>query len=136
MALDRCGNIAAGTSTGGFDTKTPGRVGDSPLIGAGTYANNRTCAISSTGHGEYFIRWTAAASISHLMEYKNYSVKKAAKEVIFNKLKPAGGIGGVIALDKKGNMAWPYSSKGMVRGYVKENGQRYIGTFKDMVSQK
>mgnify|MGYP000173914880 CR=1 FL=1 len=132
VALDSCGDLAAGTSTGGFDSKTPGRVGDSPVIGAGTYANNKTCAVSSTVHGEYFIRFAAAVSISHLMEYKKISVEDASKNVIFNQLKPAGGIGGVIVLDKKGNMAWPYSSKAMIRGYVKETGERKIGTFKRM----
>jgi beta-aspartyl-peptidase (threonine type) len=97
--------------------KRYGRVGDAPIIGAGTYANNQTCAVSATGHGEYFIRHTVAHDISALMEYKNRSVKKAAEEVVLQKLVKAGGEGGVIALDRKGNIAMPFNSSGMFRGY-------------------
>jgi beta-aspartyl-peptidase (threonine type) len=117
VALDKFGNLAAATSTGGMTNKRYGRVGDAPIIGAGTYANNQTCAVSATGHGEYFIRYTVAHDISALMQYKNRSVKKAAEEVILQKLVQAGGEGGVIALDRKGNIAMPCNSTGMFRGY-------------------
>ncbi len=132
VALDRCGDLAAATSTGGYNTKVPGRVGDSPIIGAGTYANNKTCAVSATGHGEYFIRFAAAHDVSALVEYRGWSVQKAAAYVIHKKLEPAGGKGGFIVLDAKGNMAWPYSSNGMIRGYIKHNGQMKLGVYKEM----
>ena len=132
VALDRCGDLAAATSTGGYNTKVPGRVGDSPIIGAGTYANNKTCAVSATGHGEYFIRFSAAHDVSALVEYKGWSIKKAASHVIHHKLKPAGGRGGFIVLDRKGNMAWPYSSQGMIRGYIKHTGEMKLGVWKEM----
>jgi len=105
VALDRCGDLAAATSTGGYNTKVPGRVGDSPVIGAGTWADNRTCGVSATGHGEYFIRFAASHDVAALVEYRGWSVRKAAAHVIHEKLKPAGGLGGFIALDRKGNMA-------------------------------
>ncbi len=132
VVLDRCGDLAAATSTGGYNTKVPGRVGDSPIIGAGTYANNKTCAVSATGHGEYFIRFAATHDVSALVEYRGWSVQKAAAHVIHKKLKPAGGVGGFIVVDRKGNMAWPYSSDGMIRGYVKQTGELKIGVLKEM----
>ena len=132
VALDRCGDLAAATSTGGYNSKVPGRVGDSPVIGAGTYADNKTCAVSATGHGEYFIRFAAAHDVSALVAYRGWSVEKAAAHVIHKKLKPAGGLGGFIVLDAKGNMAWPYSSKGMIRGYIKHTGEMKLGVFEEM----
>ena len=120
-ALDKSGNLAAGTSTGGMTNKRFNRIGDSPIIGAGTYANNATCAISSTGHGEFFIRYTVAHDISALMEYKGMSLEDAGREVINRKLVEAGGTGGVIAVDKNGNVAMPFNTEGMYRGYAKPN---------------
>ena len=117
VALDKFGNLAAATSTGGMTNKRYGRVGDAPIIGAGTYANNQTCAVSATGHGEYFIRYTVASDISALMQYKRKSVRKAAEKVVLEKLVQAGGEGGVIALDRKGKFAMPFNSSGMFRGY-------------------
>jgi beta-aspartyl-peptidase (threonine type) len=131
VALDRCGNLAAGTSTGGYTTKTPGRVGDSPIIGAGTYAKNETCAVSATGWGEYFIRYAAAHDVSALVEYKGLKIKKAAKKVL-RKMKKAGATGGFIVLDRKGNMAWPYTSVGMLRGYINHKGDMKVGIFRKM----
>ena len=122
VALDKDGNLAAGTSTGGMTNKRWGRVGDVPIIGAGTYANNETCAVSATGTGEYFIRANATYDISALMEYKQYSLKKASQKVI-DKVGKLGGSGGVIAIDAKGNIATPFNTKGMYRGYIKSDGQ-------------
>ncbi|HHS95341.1 MAG TPA: isoaspartyl peptidase/L-asparaginase, partial [Phaeodactylibacter sp.] len=124
-ALDKYGNLAAGTSTGGMTNKRWNRIGDSPIIGAGTYANNATCAVSCTGHGEYFIRYAVAYDISALMEYKGMSFSKAAEYVIQDKLKKAGGAGGVIGVDKFGNVAMPFNTKGMYRGYAKP-GERKV----------
>jgi len=118
-ALDKSGNLAAGTSTGGMTNKRYGRIGDSPIIGAGTYANNVTCAVSSTGHGEYFMRYLVAYDISARMEYAGESLEKAADIVVNDKLKTKGGSGGVIAIDKYGNIAMPFNTAGMYRGYVK-----------------
>lgn len=123
VALDTYGNLAAGTSTGGMTYKKYGRVGDSPVIGAGTYADNNTCAVSATGHGEFFIRNVVAYDISALMKYKNMSLQDAANEVIMNKLKPIGGTGGVVCVDKNGNVAMPFNTEGMFRGYIKSNGE-------------
>ena len=117
VALDKNGNLAAGTSTGGMMMKKFGRVGDSPIIGAGTYANNNTCAVSGTGYGEYFIRLNIARDISDLMDYKNLSLSEAANEVIMKKLPQLGGDGGIIAIDKNGNIAMPFNTEGMYRGY-------------------
>ncbi len=128
--LDRHGNIAAGTSTGGMTNKKYGRIGDSPVIGAGTYANNKTCAISCTGHGEYYIRLGFARDISALMEYKNMNVDAACREEI-RKLSELQGTGGVIALDAKGNIAMEFNTEGMFRGYIKSSGEREIAIFKD-----
>lgn len=131
VALDMYGNIAAGTSTGGMTNKRFGRVGDSPIIGAGTYASNRTCAVSCTGHGEYFIRAVVAYDISALMEYKGYSVEQAAKEVIMNKLVKMGGEGGAIVLDAKGNFTMVFNTEGMYRGYMKKDGKPEVFIYKD-----
>ncbi len=134
VALDKNGNLAAGTSTGGMSLKKFGRVGDSPIIGAGTYADNATCAVSCTGHGEYFIRYAVAYDISALMKYKNYSLKNAAREVIMNKLKKAGGSGGIIAVDRNGNIVLIFNTKGMFRGYMKEKGKPVVKMFGDKLS--
>lgn len=131
VALDQFGNLAAGTSTGGMTNKRYGRVGDAPIIGAGTYANNATCAVSATGHGEYFIRSVVGFDISALMDYKGMSVKNAADEVVMKKLVERGGEGGVIALDAKGNFAMPFNSEGMYRGYIKADGTSEVLIYKD-----
>lgn len=123
VALDVKGNLAAATSTGGMSNKMYGRVGDSPIVGAGTYADNDACAVSGTGHGEFFIRYVVAYDIAALMKYKQLPVEEAAAEVIVAKLKPAGGAGGVIALDARGNFAAPYNTPGLHRGYVTRDGQ-------------
>ncbi len=120
VALDKNGNLAAGTSTGGMTNKRWGRVGDSPIIGAGTYANNETCAVSSTGHGEFFIRYVVAYDIAALMEYGGKSLEEAADYVVNQKLKEQGGRGGVIALDAQGNYVMPFNTEGMFRGVVQE----------------
>jgi beta-aspartyl-peptidase (threonine type) len=126
VARDRRGNLAAGTSTGGLTAKRHGRVGDSPIIGAGTFADNKSCAISATGDGEYFIRAVAAHDIAALVEYKGMTVKHAAEEVLFRKIKPTGGDGAVIVLDPKGNLAMPYTTDGLYRGYMTDTGQRKV----------
>lgn len=131
VALDRYGNLAAGTSTGGMTNKRYGRVGDTPLIGAGTYADNATCAVSATGHGEYFIRSVVAYDIAALMAYRHLSVQQAAEEVVLKKLVERGGEGGVIALDAKGNIAMPFNSAGMYRGYIRPDGQWKVEIYKD-----
>jgi beta-aspartyl-peptidase (threonine type) len=121
VALDMNGNLAAGTSTGGMTNKRFGRAGDTPIIGAGTYANNLTCAVSCTGHGEYFIRAVVAYDVSCLMEYKNLSLKEACDLVVNKKLVSLGGEGGLIALDSKGNAEMPFNSEGMYRGIKRAN---------------
>lgn len=126
VALNRLGNIAAGTSTGGMTNKKYGRIGDTPIIGAGNYANNETCGVSCTGTGEYYIRTVAAHEISNLMKYKNFSAQKALKEVIFNQIGKLGGEGGAIVLDKDGNVAWDFNSTGMFRGYKKSTGENVV----------
>jgi beta-aspartyl-peptidase (threonine type) len=131
VALDKNGNLAAGTSTGGMTNKKWSRIGDSPIIGAGTYANNKTCAVSGTGHGEYFIRANVAYDISALMEYKNMSLQEAAKEVIQNKLKNMGGDGGIIAIDAKGNLVAEFNTAGMYRAMVDENGNVTVKIYKE-----
>ncbi|MDD5571018.1 MAG: isoaspartyl peptidase/L-asparaginase [Bacteroidales bacterium] len=130
LALDMYGNLAAGTSTGGMLFKSYGRVGDTPVIGAGTYANNNTCAVSCTGHGEFFIRNVVAYDVSALMEYKKMNVSDAANEVVNVKLKSQGGEGGLIALDKNGNFAMPFNSNGMFRGYIKANKEMKVLIFR------
>lgn len=119
VALDSKGNLAAGTSTGGMTNKRWNRLGDSPIIGAGTYADNQVCAVSCTGHGEFFIRYAVAHDVWALMSYKGLSVSEATNEVINKKLKEKGGEGGLIAVDKNGNIAQPFNSEGMYRGWVK-----------------
>jgi beta-aspartyl-peptidase (threonine type) len=130
VVLDKQGNIAAGTSTGGMTNKKYGRVGDSPIIGAGTYANNATCGISCTGHGEYFIRYTVASDVSARMKYAHEPLKQAANEII-DELAQVEGSGGLIALDAKGNIAMPFNSAGMFRAYAKANGETKLLLFKD-----
>ncbi len=116
VALDKDGNVAAGTSTGGMQDKMPGRVGDAPVIGAGTYADNQSCAVSCTGHGEMFIRMHVASKISDLIKYKNLKLQDAVKVVIHQELPKIQGTGGVIAIDAKGNMAMDFNTEGMYRG--------------------
>jgi beta-aspartyl-peptidase (threonine type) len=128
VALDVYGNLCAGTSTGGMTNKKYGRIGDSPIIGAGNYANNKTCAVSCTGHGEYYIRLGVARDISALMEYKNLEVAEACREEI-RKLGELGGTGGVIALDANGNLAMEFNTSGMFRGYIKSTGEKEIAIF-------
>ncbi len=122
VAVDADGNLAAGTSTGGMTGKLFGRLGGVPIIGAGTYADNQTCAVSGTGHGEYFIRYLVAYDIAALMKYKGLSVAQAAHEVVQNKVKQAGGEAGIIALDRDGNLAMPFNSEGLYRGYITRDG--------------
>lgn len=130
VALDKQGNLAAATSTGGMTNKKYGRVGDSPIIGAGTYANNNTVAVSCTGWGEYYIRNVVAYDLSALMEYKGLSVQDAGKTVI-KKVGDMGGDGGLIALDKNGNMAMPFNTEGMYRGTVTKDGKIEIAIYKE-----
>ena len=125
VVLDKYGNLAAGTSTGGLSNKRWGRIGDSPIIGAGTYANNKTCAISCTGEGEYFIRGNIAYDISALMEYRRMSVDRAVQKVI-DKLTDRGGTGGLIALDHRRNIAMSFNTPGMYRGYILDSGDPEI----------
>ncbi len=131
VACDAMGNIAAATSTGGMTNKKYGRIGDSPLIGAGTYANNNTCAISCTGHGEPFIRAVAAYDVSCLMEYKNMSLQEAMHEVVNVKLVGMQGEGGMIGVDAKGNTAMVFNSAGMYRAMRKSTGEAIIGIYND-----
>jgi beta-aspartyl-peptidase (threonine type) len=128
VALDAQGNLAAGTSTGGMLNKKFGRVGDSPIIGAGTYANNATCAVSATGHGEYFIRSVVAHDVSARMEYKGASLRDASDDVI-RKVGELGGKGGFIALDRRGNIAMPFNTEGMFRGVIRGDGEISIEVF-------
>ena len=129
VAVDGNGNLAAGTSTGGTTNKQSGRIGDSPIIGAGTYAENESCAISASGVGEYFIRWTVAYDIAALMKYRGMSVADAANEVINKKL-PAEGEGGVIALDRNGHFAMTFNSEGMYRGWIGADGVPHVLIYK------
>ena len=129
VAVDQNGNLAAATSTGGTTNKRAGRVGDSPVIGAGTYANNATCAVSATGDGEYFIRATVAHDVSALMEYRGMSLKEAAQTVL-DKVAKLGGTGGLIAIDGHGNIALPFNTSGMYRGYVDPNGKFAVEIYK------
>ena len=122
VAKDKAGNLCAGTSTGGMTNKRYSRVGDSPIIGAGTYANNETCGVSCTGHGEFFIRNVVAYDVSALMEYAKMTVSQAGNEVI-RKQSMIGGKGGLIALDRNGNVSMPFNTAGMYRGYVNVNGE-------------
>jgi beta-aspartyl-peptidase (threonine type) len=130
VALDVSGNMAAATSTGGMTNKKWGRVGDSSIIGAGTYANN-LCAVSCTGWGEYFIRLCVAKSVADLMEYRGFSLTKATNEMILKKLPQLGGDGGLIAVDKTGNVAMPFCTEGMYRGYIKANGKIVVKIYRE-----
>lgn len=131
VALDQSGNLAAATSTGGMTNKRFGRIGDTPIIGAGTYANNQTCAVSCTGHGEYFIRAVVAYDVSCLMEYKGYTLQQACDYVVHDKLVKLGGEGGLIAIDAAGNFALPFNSEGMYRGYRKSDAAAVIKIYED-----
>ncbi len=130
VACDKNGNIAAATSTGGMTNKKFGRVGDSPMIGAGNYANNRTCAISCTGSGEFFIRGVVAYDVSCLIEYKELSLKEAANEVINKRILEIGGDGGLIAVDSQGNIAMPFNTEGMYRGVKTSKGLDKVSIYK------
>lgn len=130
VALDIHGNLAAATSTGGMTNKRFGRIGDTPIIGAGTYANNKTCAISCTGHGEYFIRAVVAYDISCLMEYKGMSLKQACNYVVNDKLVKLGGEGGLIAIDHLGNIELPFNSEGMYRAWKHASGDEGVLIYK------
>ncbi len=130
-ALDQHGNLAAGTSTGGITNKKFGRIGDSPIIGAGTYADNRTCAVSCTGDGEYFIRIAVAHDISALMAYRHLSLQAATELVVLDKLVEIGGDGGVIGIDHQGHIAMTFNTAGMYRGYVDQDGQVTVEIFKN-----
>lgn len=129
VAIDSSGNLAAATSTGGMTNKRWGRIGDAPIIGAGTYANNASCAVSATGHGEYFIRSVVAYDVCALMEYKGYSLDRAATEVVKRKLVERGGEGGIIAIDRAGNVALEFNSRGMFRGMRDSTGRREIAIY-------
>ncbi len=129
VVLDKNGNLAAGTSTGGMTGKRYGRIGDSPIIGAGTYANNQTCAISCTGHGEYFIRYNVAADVSARMAYSGLSLQEAAQTIIQQVLREANGDGGLIGVDHAGNITMEFNTKGMFRAYVKEGEKAVVKMF-------
>ncbi len=131
VALDRYGNLAAATSTGGMTNKRFGRVGDTPIIGAGTYANNKTCGVSCTGHGEFFIRSVVAYDVSCLMEYKNFTLKQACEEVVNKKLLRLGGEGGLIALDAQGHAEMVFNSEGMYRGMKRAGEEFVLGIYRD-----
>jgi beta-aspartyl-peptidase (threonine type) len=131
VAVDNAGNLAAGTSTGGMTNKQFGRVGDSPIIGAGTYADNNSVAVSCTGDGEYFIRLGVARDIAALVEYRNMTVKQAGDEVILRKLTALNGKGGAIILDRNGNFATPFNSEGMYRGWIGLDGVPHVEIYKD-----
>ena len=131
VALDKFGNISAGTSTGGMTNKRWNRIGDAPIIGSGTYANNLTCGVSATGWGEFFIRSVAAYDISALMQYKGLSVQEASRIVIHEKIAKLGGDGGVIALDKDGNVAMEMNTEGMYRAHIDSKGNKIIKIFKE-----
>ncbi len=131
VVLDQGGNIVAGTSTGGMTAKRYGRIGDSPVIGAGTYADNESCAVSATGHGEYFIRYNVAADICARMKYQGLTLNDAANTVVNDVLVKAGGDGGVIAIDAKGNVAMPFNSAGMYRASIDINGEVKVAIYKD-----
>ena len=131
VALDRYGNLAAATSTGGMTNKKFGRIGDSPVIGAGTYASNSTAAISCTGWGEFYIRLVLAKTVSDMMEFGNMKLKDAADEMVMKRLPVLGGDGGLIAVDKDGNIAMPFCTAGMYRGFVREDGKKHVSIYKE-----
>ena len=129
VALDKDGNLAAATSTGGTTNKLPGRIGDTPVIGAGTYANNQTCAVSCTGDGEYFIRAVAAHEVSALMKHRGTTLQEAAQAAL-DAVKELGGTGGLIAIDRNGDIALPFNTNGMYRGYVDPNGKFVVEIYR------
>ncbi len=131
VALDKDGNLAAATSTGGMTAKRWGRVGDAPIIGAGTFADNQSCAVSATGHGEYFIRYQVASDICARVAYQQKTIDQAGNEVIHGVLSPDAGEGGVIIIDRKGNIAMPFNSKGMYRASVDVNGKVNVEIYAD-----
>jgi L-asparaginase / beta-aspartyl-peptidase len=131
VALDKKGNLAAATSTGGMTMKKWGRIGDSPLIGAGTYASNHTCAVSCTGHGEYFIRNAVAYDLSARLEYQHAGIAAAARDILHRKLKEQGATGGLIAIDKNGNFVLDFNTSGMFRGYLLPSGETKVMIFGD-----
>lgn len=131
VALDKEGNISAGTSTGGMTNKRFGRIGDSPVIGAGTFADNNSCAVSATGHGEYFIRYNVAADICARVQYQGKTIEQAGNEVIHDVLMPVGGTGGVIIIDTKGNMSLPFNTSGMYRATKSSQSATKVAIFKD-----
>lgn len=131
VAVDRSGNLAAATSTGGMTNKRWGRIGDSPIIGAGTYADNRSCAVSATGHGEYFIRATVARDICSRVQYQGASLQEAADTVVNEVLVEMGGSGGIISIDAAGNIAMPFNTAGMYRASVDMNGKVFVGIYGD-----
>lgn len=131
VALDKNGNITAGTSTGGMTNKRWNRIGDSPIIGSGTYANNATCGVSSTGWGEYFIRAQVAYDVSAQMEYQHKTLKEATTDVIQNKLTKLGGTGGIVALDKNGNMSFEFNTAGMYRASMNDKGELIVKIYKN-----
>ncbi|HDS1153822.1 TPA: isoaspartyl peptidase/L-asparaginase, partial [Pluralibacter gergoviae] len=130
VALDKAGNLAAATSTGGMTNKLPGRVGDSPLPGAGCYANNASVAVSCTGTGEVFMRTLAAYDISALMEYGGLSLNDACERVVMEKLPALGGSGGLIAIDREGNVVLPFNSEGMYRAYAYAGDEPTVGIYR------
>ncbi len=130
VALDKFGNIVAGTSTGGMTNKKFNRIGDAPIIGAGTFADNATCGVSCTGHGEFFIRYTVARDIAAMMEYGGKTLNEATEYIVNKKLREKGGEGGLVALDKNGNIAMTFNSEGMYRASSK-NGKRTMAIYKD-----
>jgi beta-aspartyl-peptidase (threonine type) len=131
VALDKNGNLAAGTSTGGMTAKRYGRIGDAPVIGAGTFAENESCAVSATGHGEYFIRYNVASDICARVKYQGKTITQAGNEVINEVLAPIGGTGGVIIVDTKGNISLPFNTSGMYRASKSNTQATYVGIFKD-----
>lgn len=131
VALDLAGNLAAGTSTGGMTNKMHNRIGDSPIIGTGTYANNESCGVSCTGHGEYFIRLNVAHEVSALMRYKGMTVVEASEKMLYEELEKLEGAGGLIALDKDGNLSMPFNTPGMFRAYHMSDGRQEILMFKE-----
>lgn len=130
VALDKNGNLAAGTSTGGMTAKRYGRIGDAPVIGAGTFAENESCAVSATGYGEYFIRYNVASDICARVKYQGKTITQAGDEVINGVLAPIGGTGGVIIVDTKGNISLPFNTSGMYRASKSNTQATYVGIFK------
>jgi beta-aspartyl-peptidase (threonine type) len=131
VALDKHGNIAAGTSTGGVQAKRWGRVGDSPIIGAGTYASNQSCAVSATGTGEYFIRLGVAREVCNLVYFKGLKLQQAADQVIHKELEALHGDGGLIAITPDGQLAWSFNTPGMFRARLAEGGKLEMGIYRD-----